>query len=146
MVEDQKFGLVPIWAEQVFAQARSAPDNLPELHLAFHRFGEVEVDDFGDFNAGFEDVHVDGDARVEFSFEVIDENFTARLPYAARRSAATDALVGLMMALVLLLCETRPIASFPSIGNRSLISNNHQCWISAPYRASGLVLWPIHVS
>lgn len=121
MVEDQKFGLVPIWAEQVFAQARSAPDNLPELHLAFHRFGEVEVDDFGDFNAGFEDVHVDGDARVEFSFEVIDENFTARLPYAARRSAATDALVGLMMAL----CAT-------SLGTKFRIFQ--QIWQEADFR------------
>lgn len=75
VIEDEEFGFVPARAEEVFREARTAADHLPELDARFDGLGEDEIDDLGHVDAGIEHVDGDGNGGVRFSFEVADELF-----------------------------------------------------------------------
>ena len=62
-VEDAEVVLVLPGSEQVGAQARAAPDHLPELDPRVDRLEENQVGHLGHVDAGIEHVHGDRDVR-----------------------------------------------------------------------------------
>ena len=62
-VEDAEVVLVVPGSEQIGAQARAAPDHLPELDPRVDRLEEDQVGDLGHVDAGIEHVHRDRDVR-----------------------------------------------------------------------------------
>ena len=62
-VEDAEVLLVVVRPEQLRAQARAAPDHLPELDLRVDRLEEDQVRHLGHVDAGVEHVHRDRDVR-----------------------------------------------------------------------------------
>ena len=74
VVEEVEELLVLARPEQVRAQARAAPEHLPELGLRAHQLEEDQVHDLGDVDAGVEHVHRDRDVRrLVLGREVVDQ-------------------------------------------------------------------------
>ena len=54
-------------------QTRAATDHLPELRVGEDRFGEDEIDDLADVNAGIEHIHADGNAGHVTAGELVEQ-------------------------------------------------------------------------